>query len=288
MCPVKRSFEFGAILLLMIMFLGGSTATASPPDYHPKLPPNIKTIEGAIADLTALLKETKIFFNTGKDDVSKCRTISMASFSKYDVSKAGQWQQDGRCFYYANRIDVTSDRIDFPLFPLYYKELSGFDIIVTEGYLINLPKGRTMNFKIKDDNAAAQRMADDLFLIQQVMDKHNADKLAAFKERAAQYHAMKVKPTVSEEQRKFIVQANALAQQKDYAGAVDHYNKAIEVDPVSYPGAYFNMALIYAQERQFKSAIECMKTYLLLEPEAKDARSSQDKIYEWEAMVNKK
>lgn len=30
-----------------------------------------------------------------------------------------------------------------------------------------------------------------------------------------------------------------------------------------------------------------MKQYLLLEPEAKDARSAQDKIYEWELMIQK-
>jgi hypothetical protein len=30
-----------------------------------------------------------------------------------------------------------------------------------------------------------------------------------------------------------------------------------------------------------------MKHYLLLEPQAKDARSAQDKIYEWELMLGK-
>jgi len=30
-----------------------------------------------------------------------------------------------------------------------------------------------------------------------------------------------------------------------------------------------------------------MKKYLLLEPEATDARSAQDKIYEWEAKTGK-
>ncbi len=57
--------------------------------------------------------------------------------------------------------------------------------------------------------------------------------------------------------------------------------KAIKLDPVSYPEAYFNMALLSAQGRRFPPAVRYMKQYLLLVPDAKDARSAQDKIYEW-------
>lgn len=34
-----------------------------------------------------------------------------------------------------------------------------------------------------------------------------------------------------------------------------------------------------------KKAIEYMKRYLMLEPDASDTRASQDKIYEWEVML---
>lgn len=45
------------------------------------------------------------------------------------------------------------------------------------------------------------------------------------------------------------------------------------------------MALLYAQIHRFNMAISFMKKYLILEPDAKDARSAQDKIYEWELML---
>jgi len=45
------------------------------------------------------------------------------------------------------------------------------------------------------------------------------------------------------------------------------------------------MALLCAQGNRFKSAIDYMKKYLLLVPDAPDARSAQDKVYEWEAML---
>ena len=51
-----------------------------------------------------------------------------------------------------------------------------------------------------------------------------------------------------------------------------------------YPEAWFNKALVLGEEKQYAGAIEHMKTYLKLVPEAADARAAQDKIYEWEAL----
>jgi len=45
--------------------------------------------------------------------------------------------------------------------------------------------------------------------------------------------------------------------------------------------------LLNAQVHNFDAAVYYMKKYLMLVPEASDARSSQDKIYEWEAQINK-
>jgi tetratricopeptide (TPR) repeat protein len=119
------------------------------------------------------------------------------------------------------------------------------------------------------------------------MEKLNAQQLILFEPIAAQYRALKVKPPVSEEQRKYIVQANLFNQQKMYDKAIDLYNKAIELDQTAYPAAYSNLALLSAQVKNFYAAIYFMKKYLLLEPEASDARGAQDKIYEWEAQVAK-
>jgi tetratricopeptide (TPR) repeat protein len=108
---------------------------------------------------------------------------------------------------------------------------------------------------------------------------------ALFEPIAAQYRALKVKPMVSEGQREFIVQANSFNQQKNYLKAIDLYNKAIDLDQTAYPAAYSNLALLSAQTGKFNTAIYYMKKYLLLEPEAADARSAQDKIYEWKAQI---
>ncbi|MDF1590426.1 MAG: tetratricopeptide repeat protein [Desulfobacterales bacterium] len=135
--------------------------------------------------------------------------------------------------------------------------------------------------------AAAEKFADALFFVQQTLKKQHDERRALFESEAAQYRALAIKPPMSEEQRKHIVLANVLTQRKDYAGAIDLYLKAIDLDPVSYPGAYFNLALLYAQVQRHNKAISFMKQYLLLVPDAADARSAQDKIYEWELMINK-
>jgi len=70
-----------------------------------------------------------------------------------------------------------------------------------------------------------------------------------------------------------------------YDKAIDLYKKALEVKPTSYPAAYTNLALLSAQIRDLQTAIYYMKKYLMLEPEAADSRSCQDKIYEWEILM---
>lgn len=123
-----------------------------------------------------------------------------------------------------------------------------------------------------------------------VMQKHHyailTDSLdITFKPIADKYRALVTKPAMSEEQRKFVVQANALNQQKQYERAIELYKKAIESDQTAYPEAYSNLALLSAQIKSYNAAIYYMKKYLMLVPDAKDARSAQDKIYEWELEI---
>ncbi|MDP2088679.1 MAG: tetratricopeptide repeat protein [Flavobacteriaceae bacterium] len=144
-----------------------------------------------------------------------------------------------------------------------------------------------VNFVFSDLNNA-QKLADDVYFIQYPLINKRRDSLInIFKPLAAQYGALKVKPPVSEEQRRLIVQANLLNQQKEYFDAIGLYKKAIKLDPTAYPTAYSNIALLYAQVNFFDYAIFFMKKYLLLEPNATDSRSAQDKIYEWEIMMQK-
>lgn len=140
----------------------------------------------------------------------------------------------------------------------------------------------------KMNESPALQFTNDLYFIQhQLREKRFGSQLKHYEEIAAKYRELKVKPAVSEEQRKYIVQANSCNQQKMYNKAIELYNKVIEVDQTSYPAGYSNLALLSAQINKFDAAIYYMKIYLLFEPDASDSRNAQDKIYEWELVMGK-
>jgi tetratricopeptide (TPR) repeat protein len=154
---------------------------------------------------------------------------------------------------------------------------------------------RTKSFMVKDgvngfwilwnDEGTAVKNAklflDAVYYLKTVF---TAQKIEKFKEKAEIYKSMDPKPEISEDMRKCIVQATALTKDKKYDEAIKLYEKAMEIDE-TFPDAHFNLALLYAQVNDFSSAIIEMKKYLMLVPDAKDARAAQDKIYEWEVKV---
>ena len=189
-----------------------------------------------------------------------------------------------------NAITITRNSDGRVLAEFGFYRLLGLDIVVSGGtgsqpFLIALPGLVSLNFA---DRASAEKAANALYFMQQdlqnLRDKGN-ERLAKFEPVAAQYRALETKPQMSEEQRKLVVQANALTEKKQFFNAREKYFAAIALDPTSYPGAYFNLALLEAQMNLPFSAIAYMKQYLLLVPDAPDARSAQDKIYEWELLL---
>jgi len=134
----------------------------------------------------------------------------------------------------------------------------------------------------------AKKLSDFFFTLQYPYNVEILEKqLNNFKPIASQYRTQTPKPTVTEEQRKYIVQANLFVQQKEYNKAIDMYRKVIDIHATSYPAAYYNRALLFAEMRKFDIAIYEVKKYLLLVPDASNARAAQDKIYEWEAAMGK-
>jgi tetratricopeptide (TPR) repeat protein len=311
MHQMKRIFRYSVCILIMAAFFGFSIpdativyaqAESSHPGwkivYSPKIQPGIETLDAAKKDLAELLRtikrpvgikfydqpELNKFANEVQliEILGGAENISNINYSQVELDYARM-----------KTITALDDRIEVSQrIALFYSDLPESDIFVEKSqdnvcpYIVYLPSRISFHFE-KKDLASAQRLADDLFSIQQQMKKPQADQKALFESKAAEYRSLTIKPQVSEEQRKYIVQANALGQKKEYGRAISLYLKAVEVDPVSYPGAYFNLALLSAQMNRFTSAISYMKQYLLLEPEAQDARNAQDKIYEWEIMIEK-
>lgn len=178
------------------------------------------------------------------------------------------------------RIYGDNDRDD------YYDQIAGLRNILIEkndSAFFGMKFRSPSQFPVCDKD-----LADALYFIQLKVSTQKYDNLlTAFKPLAEKYLSLAVKPSVTEEQRKFIVRANLYNQQKEYEKAIEEYKKAIDINQTAYPPAYNNLALLFAQVHSFNAAIYYMKQYLLLEPESQDARAGQDKIYEWETMMGK-
>lgn len=133
-------------------------------------------------------------------------------------------------------------------------------------------------------NSTITSIMNDMKFIQIKLQNTYFD-MAQFEYKAIKYRSLIEKPTISEEQRKYIVQANTFTQLLDYFKAIELYLKVIKLNETNYPDAYLNLALLSAQTGKFYAAIANMKKYLLLEPTAANVKKEQDKIKDWEVML---
>lgn len=241
--------------------------------YYPSLPGSNYEIENLKTNIAKLIKECYQVYdlkNSIKKKVSEVRVFE----DKIEIN-------------YSKRQNVIlnfSDILDYCIHVKKWEFVN--NMVMYNPYIIRL--GQIMFTYGPDGLADGKKLADYLFFFQHTFnEKRFGTQLALFEPIAAQYRALKVKPAVSESLREFIVKANLFSQQKNYEKAIELYNKAIQIDPTAYSAAYSNLALLFAQIHMFDPAIYNMKKYLLLEPEASDARSAQDKIYEWKAMIFK-
>jgi len=269
------------LILLVVLFnttiIVQAQESSSKPVYYPKLQSDKNDLDKVRADLQNLLNKKNILSTFEK------------SVNKYQFNRS--------VLVFDDRIEVQtksgniiinfSDFTKFSVMTLYW--LSSSDPKQLIPYPIALRLGEPICFYfLKTELEKAKKVADDLFFIQyQQLVVIFENRIVAFKPLAEEYRALKVKPPIPEELRKLIVQANAFNEQKQYFKAIEMYNKAIDLNQTAYPAAYWNIALQYANVKYYQTAIYCMKKYLMLVPEASDARSGQDKIYEWEAQIIK-
>ena len=105
---------------------------------------------------------------------------------------------------------------------------------------------------------------------------------STFHEYARLYRVKPDKPALTEEGRRYLVQANTHLQAKRYREAIESYGQLVQSNP-GWPEAFYNRAHILANQGYYEQAIKHMQRYLELVPNANNARAAQDKIYEWES-----
>jgi tetratricopeptide (TPR) repeat protein len=105
---------------------------------------------------------------------------------------------------------------------------------------------------------------------------------AAFPEVARKYRETPVKPELPEEAHKYAVQGDFAIEKKNLPVAIDRYTDALKIAPW-WPEGHLKRGQLLAEIELYDAAIADMKKFLLLAPEAKEAREAQDNIYKWES-----
>jgi tetratricopeptide (TPR) repeat protein len=108
-----------------------------------------------------------------------------------------------------------------------------------------------------------------------------AQTAADFARTVATYRAANPKPKISESVYRLSVIAAAAMRDQRIPDAIDAYDDALKIAPW-WPQGQANIALALGEFRYYDDAIDHMKDYLALVPDAPDARQAQNKIYEWQ------
>lgn len=98
------------------------------------------------------------------------------------------------------------------------------------------------------------------------------------------YPKLADKPPLPEEVRRYRTHADVHFEAKRFDEARQAYRKGLLIAPWWSAGR-FNLALLLARDKHYGEAIEHMKWFLRLAPNTPNARTAQDKIYEWEASL---
>lgn len=127
----------------------------------------------------------------------------------------------------------------------------------------------------------SKRLADAFVVLKNEAVKVSQADEAKFMAAAQQYQGMAVKPALPEEARRFAVQAQGAVQENDFSGAANYFKQALDVAPW-WPEGHYQRAILLSGVDDYGGAIAEMKRYLVLAPNAQNARAAQDKIYDWE------
>lgn len=237
--------------------------------YYPKLSKNNPPFDKVKANLSEALKGLGQIYDAKNKKEINIKDIKQIQVLDDRIEVEAKSKKNNLTLYFSKLIDSTMIFYTYKnsWHNVYFPSLAGFVFF---------------------DINKAQSLADNIYSIQySLINKRRDSLITIFKPLAEKYRSLAEKPKVSEDQRKLFIQADNLNQQKKYFDAIKTYNNAILIDKTAFPSAYSNVALLYAQINFFDYAILCMKEYLMLEPNAPDARSAQDKIYVWEGLIGK-
>lgn len=155
------------------------------------------------------------------------------------------------------------------------------------GYHVTIYDGK-LNIRLwtHDNTDFGDQVADAIYVLKEAAPEEIKKDESNFEKAVQTYRNAATKPAITEDVRKFKVQAEVAVGEKRFGDAVGFYQSALDIAPY-WPEGHFNIALLLGEIGDYETAAIEMGRYLKLEPNASDARSAQNKIYEWESKFQK-
>ncbi|MGO9865330.1 MAG: PDZ domain-containing protein [Terriglobales bacterium] len=128
--------------------------------------------------------------------------------------------------------------------------------------------------------ANAESMANALNHLRYLAGDRNIMALRNFEDAAGIWSTLSPKPPVPEAVREERLLAENAFKEGKTEEALYHYERGVEFDPL-WPEGRFNAAVIAAELTFYAEAVEYMRAYLELAPDAPDAQSARDQMVIW-------
>jgi len=98
---------------------------------------------------------------------------------------------------------------------------------------------------------------------------------------AMQYRGASPKPRLPQNAQIYAAQASDAFAHQQNDEAISYFRKALDIAPW-WPAGRYNLALLLANNQDYEDAIDQMKKYLQLVPNASDAQKAQQQIWVWQ------
>lgn len=161
----------------------------------------------------------------------------------------------------------------------------------THLYLLGVQATNTLTFWWKSDDAGRQHAIDFANAMRSMAVHVNSGAIDSYRNTRIEQRMSKIRASRApstqagfpEEVRKYHVKAQTAIKENRFIQALFYYEYGLSLDAgLWWPDGYFNSALIWEKLGLYPEAINHMKYYLAAAPDAPDARTAQDNIYEWE------
>jgi tetratricopeptide (TPR) repeat protein len=105
--------------------------------------------------------------------------------------------------------------------------------------------------------------------------------LDAFNQAAAAWRSQPKRPALSDAANRERVLAENAIGEKNPDEALAHYEAALAAEAM-WPEGWYNAAILAGEMKDYALAVDHMKRYLTLAPDAPDARAARDKVIVWQ------